>query len=209
LGQRGDVWLVSADELCIEVTTRIPCTDVNFGGARVADYGVLGIVPMGVTGFTSALNAASGVADGLLAAPIYSNMPRALWDTAPPAPDNPDTLIANALTGISLTCVKRDPEGVTPPYDMAVLCANEPLNPHNCAWSNPAPIEPKSYPAEDIFGQIERTIADCGDRQTLLDAMATALGTRRETQLSNWAANLDQTLLAIPKLRVVGAEVTP
>lgn len=219
-GEKSDVYLMNADAMELEITSRIMSTELFYGDAQVAKYqGKLGIVPMGVSNLLSRLtikitDRQGREAWGLEAQPIYTNAPKALWNSGKPQKEDTDNLISQVPLGIRLVGKKSSPSGMLPPkqpgfYNVEVLCANEKLGPKNFSFLQPDPVSGSTYSKEEVLKQIEESIAVTGGRRKgMLEELADIFGvwTEEELALSGWEKDLEKQLRAEPVLSVIGAD---
>lgn len=217
-GEKTGIYLMNADHLKIEVSSSVMSTQILRGKNPIAKRDGLGIVPMKVSRLCSTLTLECTDENGrdvpeLKEIPVYSNAPRAVWDSAAPSGGDTDNLLPNVPSGICITCERSKPKGLLPAtgsYDMKILCANEKLTPHLFAYEIPAPIEKKNYPKEQILEQVEKSIGRTGGRRmALLNTLSDIfpIWTEEELALDNWKCNLENQLLAEPELAVIGADV--
>lgn len=207
--------LVSAHYLSLEIHTGLPCTDVLVNNATKGAYtNGLGIVPMGIAGYTSCLNITlcrEGETDGVPveAEVVTGNIPSALWGTA--KPDKNSGLIAGVPMGAVLSCPANSPEGILPPdgklYKMRTLTQNEYLEIQGFQWTTPLPAEGKKYDEQQAFTILASTICAGSEvRKQLLDALSGVFSVRREHQnnIKRWAEHAGDILLARPVLKTTG-----
>lgn len=220
IGTKGGCTLMDSDHLRIEVMTQMVCTSVRFGVQEVAGKEGLGIVPMKISSFSSILTARIvPVADRreeeqefpVHCEALYQNVPRALWASSQPAPEDRDMTINDVPCGMAITCGFKEPEGILPghgAYDMDILSRSGQLPPHGYDRVHPGVIEPVRYPQEEKWRQIEESIGRMGEmRQAVLNQMSQACGVFREEQLdvSGWMYALEELLYAEPVLGTIGA----
>lgn len=217
--EKKRVYLLEADAMELEITSRIMSTELFCEETKVADYqGALGIVPMEVTKLSSRLTVRLTDAQGqpittMQAQPIYTNAPKALWNASKPEKGDTDNLLRQVPFGIRLVSKESNPNGVLPEegsYDMEILCANEKLKPREFSWGNPSQIEGKDYPEENVLQQVEESIAVTGGRRkAMLEALSSVFGvwTEEELLLDGWEKELERQLSAEPILAVIGADV--
>lgn len=209
----GEAALMDSDHLCLEISTPLMCTMVKYGETQNKGDRALGILPMGVKTMQSILTAElSKRSEKFVMTPIYSDVPRALWDTSVPPNDTSDMLIEKVLSGMSITCVSNEPTGILPEngaYDMEVLCKNEQLREHTYSFVEPGAVDPGQYPEKDRLRQIETSIGLMGgERKRILDELSEVFGICREEELdvSGWTSGLDELLYAQPVLQRIGAD---
>lgn len=214
--------LMDSDHLRLEVTSQMVCTSVRFGTEEVAKKNNLGILPMKISSFSSILsvklvqkNENGGITLPNEQSPIYSealyqNVPKALWASQAPSPNEPDTLIQNVPCGIAVSCKPKDPEGVLPPsgaYDMDILCRNERLKAHTYAYTVPQPITPVKYVQDEWQTLIEKSIRQSGGkRKELLSELSGICGVWNENEIdvAGWTSALDEMLYAMPVIKTIG-----
>lgn len=217
-GEKTGLYLLDADVMEVEITSRIMSTELFYEDEKVAGYqGTLGIVPMGVEKLGSRLTVkltdeAGRPVTSIQAQPIYTNAPKALWNAGKPQKWETNNLLRQVPFGIRLVSKESSPSGILPKkgsYDMEILCANERLEPRKFSWGEPSRIDGKSYPEENVLEQVERSIAVTGgNRKTMLEALSIVFGVWTEDmlELENWTKDLDKQLDAEPILAVIGAE---
>lgn len=210
--------ILSANYLSLEITSRIPCSTLRLEDEVRAEYGDLGVVPMGISHCSSELTVkvrnAAGEVIAMEGSALLSNLPKALWAPEKPDPNDSETLQKNVPTGIVLRCPKLEPEGILPgapagSYDVAELCKNEMLPPLAFSWTCPEPIQPGLYPDENRLEQIARSIVKTGGaRYDCLAALSEAFGVYREEELKldRWREHLEDILLSTPEIQRIGAE---
>lgn len=233
----GGCLLMDSDHMQLQITSRMICTRVEFGGSPLAVREELGILPLGIASIDSVLTAklepesglehgqASGLEAGLKqqeelafvhGEALFKNVPRAVWDVKKPLPDETETLKQHVPTGITLTCKEREPEDVLPDggtgfYDMEILCRNQRLTPHSYEFLNPEPVAPKQYPQENRLKQIEDSIGIVGgQRKQILDELGAFFGVCREEEIhvSGWTGSLDEMMYSEPILNRIGAKIS-
>lgn len=221
--EQNGMMLMDADHLQLDVTSQMMCTSVRFGQKEIAKCATLGILPMKVSSFTSILTAelikvtnlsravSSDTESPLCAKALCQNVPKALWASTAPAPDDTEMLLKDIPCGLTILCQPKNAEGVLPAqgaYDMDILCRNERLTPHICHYTTPVTIPPVKYPQSEWQELIEKSIGKTGGtRKDILDDAARICGvwTENEISVSGWTASLDQMLYAQPVIGTIGA----
>lgn len=219
--QSGRV-LMDSDHLRLEVTSQMVCTSVRFGAEEVAKKNNLGIVPMKISSFSSILSVrlAQKSENGDITLPneqspiyaeaLYQSVPKALWASQAPTPNDSDTLIRNVPCGIAISCKPKTPEGILPPsgaYDMEILCRNERLKAHTYAYTVPLPITPVKYVQDEWQKLIEESIGQSdGKRKELLSELSGICDVWNENDIdvSGWTSALDEMLYAMPVIKTIG-----
>ncbi len=217
-GEKTGVYVMNAEALELEITSQVMSSEVCYENTAIAKYpGTLGIVPMGITalhsGLTIKLTDQNGQpVENLSACPIYTSAPKALWNDRTPGREDTENLLPDVPCGIRLTSKDAVPRGILPKtgsYDMEVLCANEKLGPHYYSYPVPTPVEGKTYPADHVLEQVEKSIAVRGGvRKEMLAELEQIFGVWKEDELllTNWEKGLDRQLSAEPILKVIGAD---
>ncbi len=217
-GEKTGVALLNADNMELAVTSQVTSSKLCYNSdTPMAEYkGKLGVVPMGVTDLKSKLIVQLTDEKGqfvpeIHAEPIYTNVPKALWNCCKPGKEETDSLLLGVPTGIRLVCVENGPKGVLPEkgsYDMETLCANEKLGPHKFAYEKPDYISGHAYSDRDILKQVEESIGIMGgSRKPLLQELSDIFDVRTEEELvlGGFTKDLDKQLRAEPILAVIGA----
>lgn len=207
--------IVSAQELAIEIRTALPCTKLIVNEAEKCSYTKLGIVPMGITGYSSELSIVLHQEGSTEQVPvevhvITDKVPTALWETS--APDKNNTLKPDVPMGAVLSCKPSDPEGVLPEggkaYLIKTLAGNEYLEIRGYQWQQPVRPKGTDYAKDDPFIKLEATItAQSRTRKQLLDNLGSSFSVRREEdiRLARWEKQARNILLAKPVLMTTGA----
>ncbi len=219
--QNGHV-LMDSDHMRIEIMSQMVCTSIQFGTTEVVKGNNLGILPMKISSFSSILSvdlaresasirtAADTDDSPIYTEALYQNVPKALWATQAPAPNDANMVIKNVPCGIAISCKPKAPEGVLPlqgAYDMDILCRNEFLEEHTYAYTTPKTITPIQYPQKDWQKLIEESIGQTGGkRKEILNEVSAIWGLWNENEInvSGWTSSLDEMLYAMPVIKTIG-----
>lgn len=207
----------SADDMLLEVDSLLPCTSIVCHGAdngnslMQKNTEAIGVVPMQIESYTSELTVSlknsAGEPVKMKTEWIYTNVPKALWNTRLPNPYDSDGLKKNQLTGVRFRVPEPEYAGIIPEngtYSMAVLCERERLLLPDVEWPDLEPVEPVDYPG-DAIAWIEKTIVHCKKRESLLAGLSGLYHTSDSADMENWGTGLSDILSGEPLLAVTGS----
>ncbi|MDR3600777.1 MAG: hypothetical protein P4L49_09905 [Desulfosporosinus sp.] len=210
-----DVFLVSAQELCILTHSDLPGTELYFNGQQQDTYSErLGVVPMDVHDYTGThrvlIKAVTGSSpdDGVFQVEtVKENLSAALWSAS--TPDINADLLQDVPTGLAIKLHANEPDNILPvndSYDIGTLSQHEKVFSAQFSWGQETCPQQAEYAGRKSFEMIRETMPLNETRDSLLDCLSKQFGTMHNASIGALGERPEDYLLANPVLCTVGAK---
>lgn len=211
-----DIFLVSAQELCILTHSDLPSTELHLNGKQQDTYsGRLGVVPMEVRDYTGAhkvtIQAVTGSIrdDGVFRTEtVKENISAALWSAA--TPDINADLLRDVPTGLAIKLQVNEPDIILPAkdsYDLDTLSQHERVFSAKFSWGQETSPQQAGDSGKEPFSMIRETMPFNKTRNSFLDSLSKQFGTMSSASIGALGERPEDYFLAKPVLSTGGAKL--
>ncbi|WP_338523782.1 DUF6603 domain-containing protein [Pseudomonas batumici] len=230
-GQDGMDWVLDPERFQLTTWCALPSKQASYTGSGAqqdisAQNTAFGVGPVGVSDsdFVSTHTVVISKLNGEMSAedirvdvsPVQENLPSATWSTSMALDPSLSNLndpqkraIPDALTGLSITAKKDNPDVTPLPIDLKVL-REELGDPRSVFWPTPTVPTATGYDEDDTMPVFTKALTDIkvdATRSAILAQLADAgLSVSSRINVSALAQHAADTLLHAPVLSVLGAQ---